>query len=137
MTGDGAAAQLERVGQLAGLDGEGVIQEGEALDLLEGGEVLLGRLDEGAVEADDLLAGDQVAAVSEGDGVAAGVGLEGVEGGHDKGADELALVGNDGALLGVGVAAEAHLDRLRGDVFAVRCLEEILDALQEEERVAL
>ena len=99
--------------------------------------MLLRLLDERTVEADDVLTGDEVGTVGEGYAAGAGMGLEGVEGRHDEGADELALVGYNGALLDVGVAAEAHLDRLRGDVFAVRGLEEILDALLEEERAAV
>ena len=45
-TGDGATTELEGVGQFAVLDGEGALEEGETLDLLERGEMLLRLFDE-------------------------------------------------------------------------------------------
>ena len=57
--------------------------------------------------------------------------------GNDEGRNELALVGYDSYLVHVLVDQYLRLYHLRSDIFAVRGLEEILDALLQEQLAAL
>ena len=133
----GAALYLQRVGNLAGLEGEGLGKDGEALHLFIMGEVLLQRL---YALPQHLAHGLQLAeliARSEGKALLLGVFFQQLVGRHDEGADEFALVGNDDGLLDVAVYGELAFYHLRGDVFAVGRLEEVLDALRHVEFAVL
>ena len=133
---DDGAAQLEGVGELAGLDGELVGEEGETLDFLEAGAVGLELFDAGFDERADVFVAYEVGVGAEGDFLLAGVFAQGGEGGDDYGGDVFALVADDGHLLDVAVFAEAALEHLGGDVLAVGGLEEVLDALGEDKVAA-
>ena len=112
-------------------------QEGEALYLLVVGQLLLQGVDALLHHLDDLGVSTELLASFESDAVFTGVFLEERIDGDDEGGDELALVGDDGNLVDELVNEQLRLNHLWCDVFTVGGLEQVLDALFQEELTIL
>ena len=85
----------------------------------------------------DALVAAQVLAVLEPDAVLTGVLFQKGINGNDEGRYKLALVGYDGYLVHILVDQYLRLNHLGGNVLAVRGLEQVFDALLQEQLAAL
>ena len=128
-----AAANLQRVRQLALLHRQVVGQQGEALHLFVVGQLLLQGVDALLHHLDDAWIGTELLTVLKTDAVGTSILFQERIDRHDECRDELALVGNKAYLVDVLVDQQLRLDHLRSDILAVRRLEEILDALRQEQ----
>ena len=97
--------------------------EREPLHLLIVGEWLLEGLDAIPYHRVYLVVGTEVLSTLEGDVVLSGIILQKAVFGYDECRHEFALVGDDGNLVDILIHEQQRLNHLRGDIFAVGCLE--------------
>ena len=112
-------------------------QQRETLNLLIVCQLLLQRVDTFHHHLMNLLVLAEVFAAPERDVVFMGILLQQGVDGDDERRDKLALVGDDGHLVYILVHQQLGLYHLRSDVLAVGGLEEVLDAVGEEQLAVL
>lgn len=127
-----ATAQFQGIGHLAILHGEMVRQQGKPLYLLIMGETLLKDVDTLPHHRVDLLVLAQFNPVGELYATRPRPFLNNAILWHNKGRDELALVGHDGNMVNEFVYKQQRLYHLRGYILAIAGLEQVLYALSEE-----